>query len=63
VLDLQGWEIALLSVAAFVAITALVRLMQVRRDQLTHELLSQAEAEHRRQQEEERKAKVKKKGS
>lgn len=62
-LDLQGWEIALLGGAAFVSVTALVRMMQVRRDQLTNELLSQAEAEHRRQQEEERKAKLKKKVS
>jgi hypothetical protein len=60
-MNLQGWEIGLLAVAAFVAITAMVRLMRQRRDQLTNELLSQAEAEHRRQAEEERKAKIKQK--
>lgn len=58
-LDLQGWEIALLAVAAFVAITSLIRLMRVRRDQVTNELLQQAEAEQRRQQEADRRAKVK----
>ena len=60
-LNLQGWEIGLLAVAAFVAVTALVRLMQVRRNQLTNELLAQAEAEHRRKQEDERKAKLQQK--
>jgi hypothetical protein len=59
VLDLQGWELGLLAVAAFIAITALVRLMQARRDQLTNELLAQAEAEHHRQQEVDRKTKLK----
>jgi len=44
-----------------VALTALVRLMRQRRDQLTGELLRQAEAEHRRQQAEERKAKARQK--
>jgi len=63
VLNLQGWEIGLLAVAAFVAVTALIRLMQVRRNQLTNELLAQAEAEHRHKQEEERKAKIQKKAS
>jgi hypothetical protein len=60
-MGLQGWEIALLAVASFVAITAMVRLMRQRRDQLTRELLQQAEEEHRRQQDEERKAKAKQK--
>jgi len=56
-LNLQGWELGLLAVAAFVAVSALVRLMQSRRDQLTEELLQQAENERRHRQEEERKAK------
>ena len=60
-MSLQGWEIGLLAASAFVAITAMVRLMRQRRDQLTAELLRQAEQEHRRQQEEERKAKAKQK--
>jgi hypothetical protein len=60
-MSLQGWEIGLLAAAAFIAITAIVRLMRQRRDQLTQELLRQAEAEHRRKQEEERKAKAKQK--
>ena len=58
-LDLQGWEIALLAAAAFVTISSLIRLMSVRRDQVTNELLQQAEAEQRRQQEAERRAKIK----
>ena len=57
--NLQGWEFGLLSLAAFLAVTALVRLMRMRRDQLTNELLLQAESEHQRQREEERKAKQK----
>lgn len=57
--DLQGWEIGLLAAAALVAATGLVRLMRSRRDQLTEELLRQAEREHRRNQESERKAKQK----
>jgi hypothetical protein len=48
----QGWELALLAAAAFIAVTALVRLMVARRDELTEELLSQAEAEHQRQKRE-----------
>ena len=60
-MNLQGWEIGLLAVAAFVALTALVRLMTQRRNQLTNELLHQAEAEHRHQQAEQRKAKAKQK--
>jgi hypothetical protein len=56
---LQGWEIGLLAIAGFISVTALVRLMRVRRDQLTSELLAQAEAEHRRKQEEERRATIK----
>jgi hypothetical protein len=60
-MNLQGWEIGLLAGAAFVVLTALVRLMRQRRDQLTTELLHQAEEEHRHQQAEERKAKAKQK--
>jgi hypothetical protein len=56
-LNLQGWEVGLLAVAALVAVTGLVRLMRNRRDVLTNELLLQAEQEHERQREEERKAK------
>lgn len=59
-LSLAGWEVALLGVAAFVAVTSLVALMNQQRDQLTNELLHQAEDEHRLQQEAERKAKRKK---
>lgn len=58
-LELQGWEIALLAAAACVSISSLIRLMCVRRDQVTNELLEQAEAEQRRQQEAERRSKAK----
>lgn len=60
-LNLQGWELGLLAIAAFLAISALAGLMRRRRDQLTNELLQQAESEHVRQAEEERKAKRKQK--
>lgn len=58
-LPLQGWELALLAVAAFVALAALVRLMRIRSDQLTQELLLQADSEHQHKREEDRKAKRK----
>jgi hypothetical protein len=58
-LVLQGWEIGLLVVAGFIAVTALVRLMRARRDELTEELLRQAEDDQRRKQQAERKAKQK----
>ena len=60
-MNLQGWEIGLLAVAAFVALAALVRMMRTRRDELTSQLLRQAEEEHRRNQKAERLAKAKEK--
>jgi hypothetical protein len=57
--DLQGWEIGLLALAAFVAVTGLVQLMRGRRDKLLAELFQQAEEELRAQQEAEQKAKQK----
>ncbi len=57
--QLQGWEIALLACAAFIAVTALVRLMRLRRDELMSQLLRQAEEEHRQKSKAERKAQKK----
>jgi hypothetical protein len=42
---LNGWDYALLAVAAYLAAMALARLMLRRRDQLVKELLEQAERE------------------
>jgi hypothetical protein len=38
---MDGWDIALLSAAAYMAVTALVRLMLRRRDQMLEELRKQ----------------------
>ncbi|HEY2413260.1 MAG TPA: hypothetical protein VGI40_13505 [Pirellulaceae bacterium] len=47
---MDAWTIALFAVAAFVAITALVRLMLVRRDRLLAELSAQARDEQHKKQ-------------
>jgi len=47
---MDGWNVALLAVSGFVAVTGLVRLMLARRNKLVLELREQAEAEQRRQQ-------------
>jgi len=41
--EMDGWDIALLVVAGYVAVTALVRLMLRRRDQVVEALRRQAE--------------------
>ncbi len=41
--DMDGWEIALLATAGYVAVTTLVRLMLRRRDQMVEQLRGQAE--------------------
>ena len=46
-LNMQGWEWIVWAVAAFIAVTALGRLMLRKRDEVFHELLTQAEAEQR----------------
>jgi hypothetical protein len=51
--NMHGWEFIVWGVAAWVAIAALVRLMNHRRELLTRELLAEAEAEHRARQAEE----------
>jgi hypothetical protein len=43
--NMDGWDIALLAAAAYVAVTALVRLMARRRNQLIEQLRQQAEDE------------------
>lgn len=47
----------MLAVGAFIAVTALVRLMRARRDQLLVQLREQMEAENRRRLAEERRKK------
>lgn len=46
---MDGWDVALLAIAAYVAIVALVRLMIRRRDALVGELVEEAEQTKRRQ--------------
>ena len=46
---MDGWNLALLAIAAYVAIVALVRLMIRRRDTLVGELVEEAEQTKRRQ--------------
>jgi len=57
---MDAWTIGLFAVAAFVAITALVRLMIVRRDRLLAELSAQASDEKHKKQLAEAKQKKKK---
>ncbi len=45
---LNGTDIALLAIAAYVAVTLLIRLMRQRRDQLVTELQEQINAERER---------------
>jgi flagellar biosynthesis/type III secretory pathway M-ring protein FliF/YscJ len=45
---MDSWDIALLVIAAYVAVVALVRLMIRERNRLAHELLQQAEQERRK---------------
>ena len=45
---MDGWDIALLAVAGYLAVTALMRLMVWRRNQLVGELLEQAQREQKK---------------
>ena len=45
---MDSWDIALLVIAGYVAVVALVRLMIRERNRLAHELLQQAEQERRK---------------
>lgn len=56
---MDGWDIALLVAASYVAVSSLVRLMRQRRDELSVEMRRQLEAEQRRRAAEERMAKEK----
>ena len=47
---MDAWTIGLFSLATFVAVTALVRLMLARRDRLLAELSAQAREEQRKKQ-------------
>jgi hypothetical protein len=44
---MDGWDIALLAAAAYMAVTALVRLMLRRRDQMIEQLRKQTRAGRR----------------
>lgn len=56
---MDGWDLALLAIASYVAVTSLVRLMRERRDVLSADMRRQIEAEKRRLAAEERQAKEK----
>ncbi len=47
---MDGWEIALLVIAAYVAVTSLVRLMARHRDQMLDGLRDRMKAEKQRKQ-------------
>ncbi len=51
---MDGWDIAIMVVAAYIAVTALVRLMYLRRDSLLDELARQVQAEQERRRLEKR---------
>jgi hypothetical protein len=48
--NMNGWDVALLVVAGYVAVTALVRLMLRRRNQTIDEFRQQMEAERKRKE-------------
>ncbi len=50
--NMDGWDIALLAAAAYIAVTALVRLMIRRRDQLVDRFQAEVEEERDRQKRE-----------
>ena len=50
---MNGWDIGLLIVAGYLAVTVLVRMMRHRRDTLVGELHKQAERESRRRKQKE----------
>jgi hypothetical protein len=48
-MQFDGWDVALLVAAVYIAVTALVRLMLRRRDQVLEELRRQVEHEQQHQ--------------
>ena len=48
--SMDGWDVALLAAAVYVAVTALVRLMVRRRDQLMERFRKEVAEEKRRRQ-------------
>ena len=52
--SMDGWDVALLVVAVYVAITALVRLMSRRRDQLVQQFREEVAKEKDRRRAEQR---------
>lgn len=51
--DMDVWQWALLGVAAFIAVTSLVRLMRAKHDSVTREFRRQAAAERAKRAQEE----------
>jgi hypothetical protein len=58
-LALDTWDIVLLAIAAFIAITSLLRLMQIYRDDLLKKLRSDFDKEQQHLKSEERRRKKK----
>lgn len=56
---MDGWDLGLLVIASYVAVSSLVRLMRERRDVLAADMRRQLEAEKRRLAAEDRQAKEK----
>ncbi len=52
---MNGWDVALLAIAIYVAVVTLARMMISRRDALWEELRLEAQAEQRQQKEQQRK--------
>jgi hypothetical protein len=50
--DMDGWSVALLAVASYVAVVVLVRMMNVRRDRLTAEFREKFAAEKQKKKRE-----------
>jgi hypothetical protein len=48
--SMDPWDVALLAVAAYIAVVALVRLMVYHRDKLVAQFRAQVAAEHHRQE-------------
>ena len=47
-MTLQGWDVAILVIAAYISVVTLVRLMRARRDELIAQFQSQVGSEQRR---------------
>ena len=59
--NMDGWDVALLVVAGYVALVTLVRLMIRRRNQMLDEFRSELKKEKRRKEAEERERKFRRK--